>query len=90
MLNYNSDLTWETKRELKSMGAIVDENPYEKGFVRLWFDDQPMTLSHNGNLWCLCYKGETTTSPEDELALAVRFLLNYTTRYRVISDEINK
>lgn len=85
-----SDLTWKTKRKLKSMGAIVDENPYEKSFVRLWFDDQLMTLSHNGNLWYLGYKGETTTSPEEELPLAVRFLLNYTIRYRVISDEVNK
>lgn len=85
-----SDLTWKIKRELKSLGAIVDENPYEKSFVRLRFDDQVMTLSHNGNLWYLGYKGETTVSPEDELPLAVRFLLNYTVKYRVISDAINK
>lgn len=90
MLNYMSDLTWKTKRELRAMGAIVDENPYEKSFVRLWFDDRLMTLSHNGDLWYLGYKGEATSSPEDELVLAVRLLLNYTTKYRVISDAINK
>lgn len=90
MLNYKSDLTRKIKHELMSMGAIVDENPHEKSFIRLWFDDQLMTLSHNGNLWYLGYKGESTTSPEDELPLAVRFLLNYTTKYRVISDVRDK
>ena len=90
MLNYMSDLTWKTKHELRSMGAIIDENPHEKSFVRLWFDDQLMTISHNGNLWYLGYKGESTSSNEDELALAVRFLLNYTTNYRAISDACDK
>lgn len=90
MLNYMSDLTWKNKRELESLGAIVDENPLEKSFVRLRFNDQTMTLSHNDNLWYLGYKGETIASPEDELALAVRFLLNYTVKYQVVSDAINK
>lgn len=79
-----SDLPWKTKRKLQSMGAIVDENPHEKSFVRLWFDNNLMTLSRNGNLWYLAYKGETTVSPVDELPLAVRFLLNYTVKYHVI------
>lgn len=42
-----------------------------------------MTISRNGYLWTLTYKGETTVSPENELPLAARFLLNYTVNYNV-------
>lgn len=79
-----SDLSWEVKRKLRALGAIVDENPHEKCFVRLWFDKDVMTLSRNADLWYLAYKGETTVSPEEELPLAVRFLLNYTMKYNVV------
>lgn len=66
------------------LGGIVDENIYENDFVRVWFDDELMTLARNGNLWTLTYKGETTLSTESELPLAVRFLLNYTDKYNVV------
>lgn len=66
------------------LGGIVDENIYENDFVRVWFDDELMTLSRNGNLWTLTYKGEITTSPEDELLIAARLLLNYTVKYNVV------
>lgn len=85
MIVQMSDLPPEIKHELWLMGAIIDENPHEKSFVRLWFNDHLMTLSRNGDLWYLAYKGETTVSPVDELPLAVRFLLNYTVKYRVIN-----
>ena len=68
------------------LGGIVDENIYENDFVRVWFDDELMTLARNGNLWTLTYKGEITVSPEDELPLAARFLLNYTVKYNVIDQ----
>lgn len=68
------------------LGGIVDENIYENDFVRVWFDDELMTLARNGNLWTLTYKGEITMSPEDELPLAARFLLNYTVKYDAVAQ----
>lgn len=81
-----SNLSLEAKQGLRSLGGIIDENPHEKDFVRLWFDEDLMTLSKNGNLWTLTYKGETAVSPEDELPLAARFLLNYTVKYNVVDQ----
>nr|DAK13479.1 MAG TPA: hypothetical protein [Caudoviricetes sp.] len=66
------------------LGGIVDENIYENDFDRVWFNDELMTLARNGNLWT--YKGEITLSPEDELPLAARFLLNYTVNYNVVDQ----
>lgn len=66
------------------LGGIIYENNYENDLVRVWFDDELMTLVKNGNLWTLTYKGETTVSPEDELPLAARFLLNYTVKHNVV------
>ena len=68
------------------LGGIVDENIYENDFVRVWFDDELMTTARNGNLWTLTYKGEITLSPEDELPLAARFLLNYTVKHNVVDQ----
>lgn len=68
------------------LGGIFDENIYENDFVRVWFDDELMTLARNGKLWTLTYKGEVTLSPEDELPLAARFLLNYTGKYNVVDQ----
>lgn len=68
------------------LGGIVDENIYENDFVRVWFNDELMTLGRNGNLWTLTYKGEITISPENELPLAARFLLNYTVKYNVVDQ----
>lgn len=79
-----SNLSPDIKQHLRALGGIIDENPHEKDFVRVWFDGELMTISKNGNLWTLTYKGETTVSPEDELPLAVRFLLNYTVKYNVV------
>ena len=67
------------------LGGIVDENIYENDFVRIWFDKDLMTISRNGDLWTLTYKGEITLSPEEELPLAARFLLNYTEKHNVVS-----
>ena len=67
------------------LGGIVDENIYENDFVRVWFDDELMTLARNGSLWALTYKGETTMSPEHELPLAAHFLLNYTVKYNAVN-----
>lgn len=68
------------------LGGIIDENIYENDFIRVWFNDELMTLSRNGDLWTLTYKGEITLSPEDELPLAARFLLNYTNKYNVVDQ----
>ena len=81
-----SNLSFDTKRKISHLGGIVDENPHEKDFVRVWFGDSLMTVSRNGDLWTLTYKGETTVSPEDELPLGVRFLLNYTVKYNVVDQ----
>lgn len=85
MRELKSRLSQNTRFGLMRLGGIVDENIYENDFVRIWFDDELMTLARNGNLWTLTYKGETTMSPEDELPLAARFLLNYTVKYNVVS-----
>lgn len=86
MRELNSRLSQDTRSELMRLGGIVDENIYENDFVRVWFDDELMTLGRNGNLWTLTYKGETTISPEGELPLAARFLLNYTVKYNVVDQ----
>lgn len=46
-----------------------------------------MTISKCEGLWTLTYRGETTVSPEDEIPLAARFLLNYTEKYYVDSND---
>lgn len=81
-----SNLSKLTIFRLLQLGGIVDENINEPDFVRVWFDDELMTISRCGELWTLTYKGETTISPEDEIGLAARFLLNYTVKYRVDSN----
>jgi hypothetical protein len=81
-----SNLSFDTKQRLRALGGIIDENPHEKDFVRVWFDGELMTISKNGNLWTLTYKGETTLSPEDELPLSARFLLHYTVKYNVVNQ----
>ena len=81
-----SNLSNNVKQSLRSLGGIIDENPHEKDFIRLWFDDELMTISRNGDLWTLTYNGQTTVSPEDELPLAARFLLNYTVKYGVVTQ----
>lgn len=86
MRELKSRLSQDTRFGLMRLGGIVDENIYENDFVRVWFNDELMTLSRNGNLWTLTYKGEITVSPEDELPLAVRFLLNYTEKYDVVAQ----
>jgi len=69
------------------LGGIVDENIYDNDFVRIWFDDEMMTLSWNGNLWALTYKDKTILSPEDKLPLAARFLLlNYMVKHNVVAQ----
>lgn len=80
-----SNLSKLTIFRLLHLGGIVDENINEPDFVRVWFDEELMTISRCGELWTLTYKGETTISPEDEIGLAARFLLNYTVKYRVDS-----
>lgn len=86
MRELKSRLSQGTRFGLMRLGGIVDENIYENDFVRIWFDDELMTLARNGNLWILTYKGETTTSPENELPLAAHFLLNYTAKYNVVTQ----
>lgn len=86
MRELKSRLSRDTRFGLMRLGGIVDENIYENDFVRVWFGDELMTLARNGNLWSLTYKGETTVSPEDELPLAARFLLNYTVKYNVVTQ----
>ena len=84
MREFKNRLSKNTRFGLMRLGGIIDENIYENDFVRIWFDDELMTLARNGNLWTLTYKGETTISPENELPLAARFLLNYTVKYNVV------
>lgn len=86
MRELKSRLSQDTRFGLMRLGGIVDENIYENNFVRIWFDDELMTLARNGNLWALTYKGETIMSPEDKLLLAARFLLNYTVKYNVVDQ----
>lgn len=86
MRELKSRLSRDTRFGLMRLGGIVDENIYENDFVRVWFDDELMTLARNDNLWTLTYKGEITISPEDELPLAAHFLLNYTVKYNVVTQ----
>lgn len=86
MRELKSRLSRDTRFELMRLGGIVDENIYENDFVRVWFNDELMTLARNGNLWTLTYKGETILSPESELPLSARFLLNYTVKYNVVDQ----
>ena len=86
MRELKSRLSQDTRFGLMRLGGIVDENIYENDFVRIWFNNDLMTLARNGNLWTLTYKGETTMSPENELPLAARFLLNYTVKYNVFDQ----
>lgn len=72
-----------TKYRVMTLGGIVDENIHESDLVRIWFDKDLMTLTKNGDLWYLAFKGEMTYSPENELDLAIRFLVNYTGTYHV-------
>lgn len=65
------------------LGGIIDENIHESDLIRVWFDKDLMTITKNGDLWYLVFKDEMTRSPENELGLAVRFLVNYTGNYRV-------
>lgn len=82
-----SNLSAEVKQKIIPLGGIVDENPHEKDFVRVWFDGDLMTISRNGDLWTLTYKGETTMSPLDEVPLAARFLLNFTVKYNAVNQQ---
>lgn len=86
MRELKSRLSRDTRFGLMRLGGIVEENIYENDFVRIWFNNELMTLARNGNLWTLTYKGETTLSPENELPLAARFLLNYTIKYNVVDQ----
>ena len=81
-----SNLPNNVKQGLRTLGGIIDENPHEKDFVRVWFDGELMTISKNGDLWTLTYKDETILSPEDELPLSARFLLHYTVKYNVVDQ----
>ena len=65
-----SNLSAEVKRKIRLLGGIMDENPHEKDFVRVWFDGDLMTISRNGDLWTLTYMGETAVSPLDEVPVA--------------------
>lgn len=85
MKNQFSNLSYNVKETLTTLGGIMDENPHEKDFIRVWFDKDLMTISRNGDLWTLTYKGKTTLSPLDEVPLAARFLLNYTVKYNVVA-----
>lgn len=86
MRELKSRLSQDVRLELMRLGGIIDENIYENDFVRVWFNDELMTLARNGNFWTLTYKGEIRLSPEDELPLAARFLLNYTAIYHVVDQ----
>lgn len=81
-----SNLPDDAKQGIRALGGIIDENPHEKDFIRVWFDKDLMTISKNANLWTLTYKGEATLSLEDELPLSARFLLNYTDKYHVVDQ----
>lgn len=72
-----------TKHRIMLLGGIIDENIHESDLIRVWFDKDLMTITKNGDLWYLVFKDEMTRSPENELDLAVRFLVNYTGNYRV-------
>ena len=78
-----SNLSAETRSRIMHLGGIIEDNIYENDLIRVWFNKELMTITQNNNLYYLGYKGETTVSPEEELPLAVRFLLNYTVKYHV-------
>lgn len=78
-----SKITKLTKHRIMLLGGNIDENIHEPDLVRIWFDKDLMTLTRNGDRWYLVFKGEMSYSPEHELDLAVRFLVNYTDNYRV-------
>lgn len=82
-----SNLSHDVKQKLRALGGIVDENPHEKDFIRVWFDKDLMAISRNDDLWTLTYKGEIAQSPLYEIPLAARFLLNYTVKYNVIDQQ---
>lgn len=86
MKTWLSNIPFKVKQEFKFLGGIVDENLHEKDLIRVWFDKELMTVCKNGDLWTLTFKGETTTSPTDELPIAARFLLNYTIEYNVVDQ----
>lgn len=81
-----SSIPFKVKQEFMFLGGIVDENSNEKDFVRVWFEKELMTVRRKDDLWILTFKGETTTSPTDELPIAARFLLNYTIEYNVVDQ----
>lgn len=68
-----------------SLGGILDENIHESDLIRVWFGKDLMTITRNGDLWYLVFKGEISCSPEHELCVAVRFLLNYTNTYKIFT-----
>lgn len=68
-------------------GGIIDENIHEPDLVRVWFDKDLMTLTRNGDRWYLAFKSEMSYSPEHELDLAVRFLVNYTRNCHVYNTK---
>nr|DAQ29202.1 MAG TPA: hypothetical protein [Caudoviricetes sp.] len=77
-----SKITDLTKSRIMSLGGILDENIHESDLIRVWFGKDLMTITRNGDLWYLVFKGQITWSPEHELGVAVRFLLNYTITYQ--------
>nr|DAJ25446.1 MAG TPA: hypothetical protein [Caudoviricetes sp.] len=82
-----SNLPPDVKHGLRALGGVVDENLHERDFIRVWFDKDLMIISRNGDLWTLTYKGETASSPIEELPLTARFLLNYTVKYNVVYQQ---
>ena len=82
-----SKITKLTKQRIMLLGGNIDENINESDLIRVWFDKDLMTLTRNGDLWYLAFKGEMTRSPENELDLAVRFLVNYTGNHRVYNTK---
>lgn len=80
-----SNLSNDAKQGLRALGGIIDENPHEKDFIRVWFDKELMTISKTDGLWTLTYMGEAIVCTEDALALSARFLLNYTVNYNDIA-----
>lgn len=81
-----SKLSDISKMRIMLLGGIIDENTHETDLIRIWFDEDLMTLTKNGDLWYLVFKDEFTRSPEKELPLAVRFLLNYTSGTKNVAE----
>lgn len=82
----NKQLSNKTLFGLQQLGGKIYLNPDEPDLARVWFNSRYMTISRCEGLWTLTYRGETTISPEDEIPLAARFLLNYTVKYHVDSN----